>query len=104
MSSGGGYSDRREFWGGVDQATIMSLELLSGILVWGGAGWLLDRWLGTLPWFFTAGVMLGFGAGLYLIWLRSGGSGTSATDHKARRVPGAAPPPSEEEGPIRAGH
>lgn len=56
---------------GVDHFNVMSLELLSGILVWAGAGWLLDRWLGTAHWFFGFGVMLGFAAGLYLIWLRT---------------------------------
>lgn len=81
----------------------MSLELLSGILIWGGAGWLLDRWLGTLPWFFTAGVMLGFIAGLYLIWLRSGGNGTSATDQGARRARAPEPSSTDREGPPRAG-
>lgn len=56
---------------GVDHFNVMSLELLSGILVWAGAGWLLDRWLGTAHWFFGFGVMLGFAAGLYLVWLRT---------------------------------
>lgn len=56
---------------GVDHLNVMSLELLSGILVWAGAGWLLDRWLGTAHWFFGFGVMVGFAAGLYLVWLRT---------------------------------
>lgn len=56
---------------GVDHFNVMSLELLSGILVWGGAGWLLDRWLGTAHWFFGFGVMLGYSAGLYLVYLRT---------------------------------
>ncbi|MEX0659946.1 MAG: AtpZ/AtpI family protein [Egibacteraceae bacterium] len=56
---------------GVDHFNVMSLELLSGILVWAGAGWLLDRWLGTAHWFFGFGVMVGFAAGLYLVWLRT---------------------------------
>jgi ATP synthase protein I len=71
---GGGRSDRTDLWGGIDHATVMSVELLAGILVWGGAGWLLDHWLGTMPWFFGAGVLLGFSAGLYLVWLRSAAS------------------------------
>ena len=25
--------------------------LVAGVLAWGGIGWLLDRWLGTAPWF-----------------------------------------------------
>lgn len=62
----------------------MSLELLAGILVWGGVGWLVDHWLGTWPWLFAVGVFLGFGAGLYLVWLRTGEPhcGHSDTDHR----------------------
>lgn len=63
---------------GVDHFNVMSLELLSGILVWAGAGWLLDRWLGTAHWFFGFGVMLGFAAGLYLVWLRTNVSAAPA--------------------------
>lgn len=64
---------------GVDHCNVMSLELLSGILIWGGAGWLLDGWLGTAHWFFGFGVMLGFAAGLYLVWLRTSGPVTRTT-------------------------
>jgi ATP synthase protein I len=28
-------------------------------------GWLLDRWLGTRPWFLVGGLVLGAAAGLY---------------------------------------
>lgn len=69
--AGGAQQHGRDLWLGVDQATILSLELLSGILVWGGAGWLLDRWLGSAHWFLGFGVMLGFAAGLYLVWMRT---------------------------------
>ncbi len=47
--------------------------LLSGLLVWGGIGWLVDRWLGTvlaLP----AGMILGMIASFYLIYKRFGDS------------------------------
>jgi ATP synthase protein I len=30
-----------------------------------GFGWLLDRWLGTEPWFLIGGIVLGSGVGLY---------------------------------------
>lgn len=81
-----GSSDRREVWAGLDTANVMSLEILSGILVWGGAGWLLDGWIGTTPWLFAIGVLLGFGGGLYLVWLRSGSGSTqqAADDGRAR--------------------
>lgn len=47
--------------------------LLGGMLVWGGAGWLLDAWLGT-GFFVPTGLLLGAGAAMYLIWVRYGKS------------------------------
>jgi F0F1-type ATP synthase assembly protein I len=47
------------------------VELLAGILVWGGLGWLADRWLGTDPWLLAIGIMLGFAGGMVLIGLKS---------------------------------
>jgi F0F1-type ATP synthase assembly protein I len=45
--------------------------LLSGLLFWGGVGWVLDKWLGT-SYLLLAGLILGAGAALYLVWLRFG--------------------------------
>lgn len=59
-------------WNQLDQSSIMSVELIAAILTWGGIGWLIDRWLGTMPVVFALGVMVGFGTGLYLLWYRSG--------------------------------
>ena len=42
----------------------LSVELVAGLLVGGGFGWLLDYWLGTRPWLFLVFFLLGFGAGL----------------------------------------
>lgn len=64
-------AEHRSDWSGLDRGTAISMQLLSGIVIWGGGGWLLDRWLDTTPWLFGVGVLLGFGAGLYLVWLRS---------------------------------
>ena len=47
--------------------------VLSGMLVWGGAGWLVSRWLGSQVWV-GLGLMVGTGAGLALVWLRYGRS------------------------------
>ena len=45
--------------------------MLSGIIVWGGAGWLLDRWLETR--FFTlVGVLLGLTVAIYLVVVKYG--------------------------------
>ena len=45
--------------------------LLSGLIIWGGIGWGLDRWLGT-TYLVLAGILFGAGASIYLVWLRFG--------------------------------
>jgi F0F1-type ATP synthase assembly protein I len=40
--------------------------MLSGIVVWGGIGLALDRWLGT-RFFVLIGVLLGLGVAIYLV-------------------------------------
>lgn len=62
---------RRGAWTGLDQASVMGVELMAAILTWAGVGFLLDRALGTAPWFLAIGALVGNAAGLYLIWLRS---------------------------------
>jgi F0F1-type ATP synthase assembly protein I len=37
--------------------------LIGGILVFGGLGFLVDRWAGTSPWFVLAGIALGVAVG-----------------------------------------
>lgn len=59
-------------------------EFLAALLCWGGIGWLVDRWLGTEPWFLIAGIVLGNGLGIYLLWVRTEDRGTS-TAGGARR-------------------
>lgn len=62
---------RRSAWIGLDQASIMGVELMSAVLTWAALGWLLDRWLGTGPWLLVVGALVGNAAGIYLVWLRS---------------------------------
>lgn len=45
--------------------------IMAGVLFWGGIGWLVARWLDNQI-FLAAGVMLGAGAALYLVWVRYG--------------------------------
>jgi ATP synthase protein I len=52
-------------------ATITSL-LISGMLFWGGMGWLVDKWLGTGTVFLPIGLILGLVAALYLVYVRFG--------------------------------
>ena len=42
-----------------------ALNLFASVLACCGAGWLLDRWLGTSPWLLVAGIVLGAVAGFY---------------------------------------
>ena len=47
--------------------------LISGLLIWGGIGYLLDKWLlPTHHYFALGGLILGAGASIYLVWLRYG--------------------------------
>lgn len=45
--------------------------LLSGPLVYGGLGWLLDSWFGT-PFLLPVGIVAGMALSVYLIWFRYG--------------------------------
>jgi ATP synthase protein I len=63
-------SHRRGTMRGLDQSSVMGVELLTATLTWAGIGWLVDRWLGTAPWFLAIGAILGNAAGIYLVWLR----------------------------------
>lgn len=75
---------RREMWRGLDHSFVMGLELMSAILVYGGLGYLADHWLGTGPWLFAIGALLGNAAGLYLIWVRSGRMADQAQADRAK--------------------
>ena len=45
--------------------------MLTGPLIYGGIGYLLDRWLGT-NWIVGVGIVGGMVLSLYLIWFRYG--------------------------------
>ena len=53
--------------------------LLAGVIVYGAAGWGLDRWLGT-NWIVAVGIIVGAGLGVYMTWKRFGG-GTTDQKH-----------------------
>ena len=55
----------------------LSTELVAGVLVGAGIGWLLDRWLGTLPWGMFVFALLGFTAGVLNV-IRSAGAGNAS--------------------------
>ena len=50
----------------------MAVELVTATLTWGGIGYLIDRfWLHTEPVFMSIGFVVGFFAGMYLLYLRT---------------------------------
>lgn len=55
---------------GLDQASIMGVELVAAILTWAAIGWFIDDRLGTGPWGIVVGALVGNAAGLYLVFLR----------------------------------
>jgi ATP synthase protein I len=63
-------SHRRGALRGLDQSSVMGVELITATLTWAAIGWFVDRWLGTEPWFLAIGAILGNAAGIYLVWLR----------------------------------
>jgi ATP synthase protein I len=46
--------------------------LLSGILVWGGVGYLVDRWVGFQWLFLPIGMVIGVSASIYVVYMRYG--------------------------------
>ena len=50
----------------------LSSELVAGVLVGAGLGWLIDRWLGISPWGLIVFLLLGFAAGVLNV-MRSAG-------------------------------
>lgn len=48
----------------------MIATLVAGPATWGGIGWLLDRWLDTGRLFTLLGVVVGFVAGIYVVYVR----------------------------------
>ena len=67
-----GDSSRSEEGSALGLATRAITELVVGIAVAMGVGWLLDRWLGISPWGFIVFLLLGFAAGLLNV-MRSAG-------------------------------
>lgn len=50
----------------------LSTELVAGVLVGAGIGWLLDRWLGISPWGLIVFLLLGFTAGVLNVMRAAG--------------------------------
>jgi F0F1-type ATP synthase assembly protein I len=77
--------------------------LLSGILVWGGVGVLLDRWLETRV-FALVGVILGLGVAIYLVVVKYGAVEPPPGGHRpTRTTPGRQRSRPPTQGPTQKG-
>jgi ATP synthase protein I len=56
--------DGRARGAAVGDAFKLAIELVVGVVVGTGMGWVLDRQLGTAPWFLILFLLLGFAAGM----------------------------------------
>jgi F0F1-type ATP synthase assembly protein I len=61
--------------------------MLSGMAVWGGAGWLLDRWLDTRV-FFPVGIILGMAVAVYVVVVKFGGPPPPSERARTGTTPG----------------
>ncbi|MGB7962283.1 MAG: AtpZ/AtpI family protein [Propionicimonas sp.] len=59
--------------GGMDQGLRVISILISGLVLYGGLGWVLDRWLQT-SWWLPTGLIVGVIAGIYLVIVKFGRS------------------------------
>ena len=63
----------------------LSSELVAGVLVGAGLGWLIDRWLGTLPWGMFVFALLGFTAGVLNVMRQAGVASGGVPDSTIER-------------------
>jgi F0F1-type ATP synthase assembly protein I len=61
--------------------------MISGMAVWGGAGWLLDQWLNARA-FFPVGIILGMAVAIYVVVVRFGGADPSMGKQRSNPNPG----------------
>jgi ATP synthase protein I len=64
--------DRAATASGYARGFRLSSELVAGVVVGAGLGWLIDRWLGIAPWGLIVFLLLGFAAGVLNV-MRSAG-------------------------------
>jgi ATP synthase protein I len=88
--------DRATAASGYARGFRLSSELVGGVLVGAGIGWLIDRLLGIAPWGFIVFLLLGFVAGVLNV-MRSAGVVPGPTVD-AGRPPSSAPPAAQNRG------
>lgn len=63
----------------------LSSELVAGVLVGAGLGWLIDRWLGSLPWGMFVFALAGFTAGVLNVMRQAGVASGGVPDSTIER-------------------
>ncbi len=66
----------------------LSSELVAGVVVGAGLGWLIDRWVGTSPWGLMIFLLLGFAAGVLNVMRSAGVIAGTALDGTTGRTTG----------------
>ena len=77
-------ADRAATASGYARGFRLSSELVAGVVVGAGIGWLLDRWLGIAPWGLIVFLLLGFAAGVLNVMRSAGVVAGTALDGNAR--------------------
>ena len=63
----------------------LSSELVAGVIVGAGLGWLIDRWFGTTPWGLMIFLLLGFAAGVLNVMRSAGVVASPGIDDRLRK-------------------
>jgi F0F1-type ATP synthase assembly protein I len=88
---GGSRPTEQQLWAGFGDAWSAVATLISGIAVWGLAGFGLDKLFGTQPILFVAGAVMGNFAGIYLMYVKSFGQPASPDGPAAGEPPRVRP-------------
>jgi ATP synthase protein I len=65
----------------------LSSELVAGVVVGAGIGWLIDRWLAISPWGLIVFLLLGFAAGVLDVMRSAGLIASTTRDEVTRQGP-----------------
>jgi ATP synthase protein I len=63
----------------------LSSELVAGVIVGAGLGWLIDRWFGISPWGLIIFLLLGFAAGVLNVMRSAGVVASPGFDDRLRK-------------------
>jgi ATP synthase protein I len=77
-------ADRAATASGYARGFRLSSELVAGVVVGAGIGWLIDRWLGISPWGLIVFLLLGFAAGVLNVMRSAGLVAGTALDNTDR--------------------